>query len=306
MSTTTAAQEIDGLKARLMETAVDDFSTTVDVIKTIQSGCNSTQPPTPFFREAGSGPGVVCLHSNASSSSQWRALMETLAPRFHVLAADSYGAGKSPEWPTNRPVSLKDEVLLLEPVFARAGDPFSLVAHSYGAAVALVAAVSQPHRIRVLALYEPTLFALLDAKSPPPNDTQGIRGAVAGAAAALDAANPAGAAECFIDYWMGRGAWAHMPEPRKGPIITSITNVRGWARALFDEPTPLEALSKLNVPVLYMMGKDSPASSQGVGRLLVRALPQVQVVEFEGLGHLGPVTHPEIVNAAISRFLDSG
>ena len=262
------------------------------------------QRPTPFFREAGTGPGVVCLHSNASSSSQWRALMETLAPRFHVLAADSYGAGKSPEWPTGHPIWLQDEVALLEPVFARAGDPFSLVAHSYGAAAALVAAVSQPHRIRALAVYEPTLFSLLDAESPPPNDADGIRSAVAGAAAALDASNPAAAAQCFIDYWMGGGAWVHTPEPRKGPIIASINNVRGWGRALFDEPTPLEAFSKLNVPVLYMMGKDSPASSRGVGRLLVRALPQVQVVEFEGLGHMGPVTHSKIVNEVISCFLE--
>ena len=262
------------------------------------------QRPTPFFREAGSGPGVVCLHSNASSSSQWRALMETLAPRFHVLAADSYGAGKSPEWPTDRPVRLQDEVALLEPVFAHAGDPFSLVAHSYGAAVALVAAASQTHRIGALAVYEPTLFSLLDAESPPPNDADGIRSAVAEAAAALDAANPAAAAECFVDYWMGSGAWVHTPEPRKGPIIATINNVRGWGKALFDEPTPLEAFSKLNVPVLYMMGKDSPASSRGVGRLLVRALPQVQVVEFEGLGHMGPVTHSKVVNEAISRFLE--
>lgn len=261
------------------------------------------QRATPFFREAGSGPGVVCLHSNASSSGQWRALMDTLAPAFHVLAADSYGAGKSPEWPTDRRVWLQDEVALLEPVFGRAGDPFSLVAHSYGAAVALIAAISQPHRIRALALYEPVLFALLDAESPPPNDADGIRGAVAGAAAALDAANPTGAAEYFIDYWMGRGAWVHTPEPRKGPISASIINVRGWGRALFDEPTPLAAFSKLNVPVLYMMGSDSPASSRGVGRLLVRALPQVQVVEFEGLGHMGPVTHSEVVNKVISRFL---
>ena len=262
------------------------------------------QRPTLFFRDAGSGPGVVCLHSNASSSSQWRALMETLAPRFHVLAADSYGAGKSPEWPIDRPVRLQDEVALLEPVFAHAGDPFSLVAHSYGAAVALVAAASQPHRIRALALYEPTLFSLLDAESPPPNDADGIRCAVAGAGAALDAANPPAAAECFIDYWMGSGAWVRTPEPRKAPIIASIHNVRGWGKALFDEPTPLAAFSKLNIPVLYMMGKDSPASSRGVGRLLVRALPQVEVVEFEGLGHMGPVTHSNVVNEAISRFLE--
>ncbi len=260
----------------------------------------------PFFREVGSGPSVVCLHANASSSSQWRALMETLAPRFHVLAADSYGVGKSPAWPTDRPVWLRDEVALLEPVLARAGDHFALVAHSYGAAVALIAAIAEPHRVRVMALYEPTLFALLDAESPPPNDADGIRGAVAHAGAALDAGDPARAAECFIDFWMGAGAWAHMPEPRKGPIATAVTNVRGWANALFGEPTPLRAFAELNVPVLYMVGKNSPASSRGVARVLTRVLPRVEIVEFEGLGHMGPVTHPEVVNEAISNFLERG
>jgi hypothetical protein len=66
----------------------------------------------PFFREAGTGPGVVCLHSNASSSAQWRALMDVLAPRFHVLAPDSYGSGKDPEWPSDRVSFLRDEVTL--------------------------------------------------------------------------------------------------------------------------------------------------------------------------------------------------
>ena len=56
-----------------------------------------------LFRELGTGPGVVCVHANASSSGQWRALMESLAPKFHVLAADSYGAGKSPPRPKDRP-----------------------------------------------------------------------------------------------------------------------------------------------------------------------------------------------------------
>lgn len=264
------------------------------------------QLPIPFFREVGSGPGVVCLHSNASTSSQWQKLMEFLAPKFHVLAADSFGAGKSPAWPTDRLVSLQDEVALLEPVFVRAGDPYALVAHSYGAAVALIAAVLQPRRIRTLALYEPTLFALLDAESPPPNDADGIRGAVAAAATALDAGELFGAAECFIDFWMGKGTWARTPESRKGPISASVINIRGWARALFNEPTPLAAFSKLNVPVLYMMGRDSPASSRSVGRLLMRVLPQVQVVEFNGMGHMGPITHPEVVNQAISRFLERG
>jgi len=261
--------------------------------------------PTPFFREAGAGPGVVCLHSNASQSSQWRALTESLAPRFHVLAADSYGAGRSPAWPADRTIALRDEVALLEPVFACAGDPFALVAHSYGAAVALIAAIAQPHRISALALYEPTLFALVDADQPPPNDADGIRNTVAGAAAALDAGDPPGAAECFIDFWMGKGAWASMPEARQAPIAASMVNVRGWAKALLDERTPLAAFARLDIPVLYMMGKASPASSRRVGRLLTQVLPRVEVVEFEGVGHMGPITHPELINRTIARFLDA-
>lgn len=231
--------------------------------------------------------------------------MECLAPKYRVLAPDSYGAGKSPAWPADRIVRLRDEAALLEPVFARAGEPFALVGHSYGGAVALIAALAQPRRVRALALYEPTLFALVDAESPPPNDADGIRGAVARAATALDAGDADGAAGHFIDFWMGKGAWARTPEARKGPIADSVVNVRGWANALFGEPTPLEAFSSLKIPVLYMTGENSPASSLGVARLLTKTLPRVEVVEFAGLGHMGPVTHPDIVNEAIAGFLET-
>jgi len=262
------------------------------------------QPPVAFFREAGSGPSVICLHANASSSGQWRALMENLAPRFRVLAADSYGAGRSPAWPTDRPLSLSDEVALLDPLFARVREPVSLVAHSYGAAVALIAALERPDRVHSLALYEPTLFALLDQESPQPNDADGIRRALALAAAALDAGDTAQAARCFVDFWAGPGTWDRTPEERQGSIAASVTNIRGWADALFREPTPLRAFSWLGVPVLYMVGKHSPAPARGVARVLTPALPRVQVVEFEGMGHMGPVTHPELVNGVIARFLE--
>ena len=230
--------------------------------------------------------------------------MEALAPKFRVLAADSYGAGKSPAWPTDRTLWLRDEVRLLEPVFERAGDPFALVGHSYGAAVALIAAVAQPHRVRALALYEPTLFALVDADSPPPNDADGIRNTVASGVAALEAGDQAGAGKFFIDFWMGAGSWDQTPEQRRDPIAASVVNIRGWAHALFREPAPLKAFAELRVPVLYMVGQSSPMSSRAVARLLTRVLPQVEVVELEGLGHMGPVTHPDAVNPLICRFLE--
>jgi pimeloyl-ACP methyl ester carboxylesterase len=95
-----------------------------------------------------------------------------------------------------------------------------------------------------------------------------------------------------------------IPEQRKRPIAASVTNVRRWAHALFTEPTPLEAFRSLNVPVLYITGKRSTPSARGVARLLAAALPRVELVEFENLGHMGPVTDPDPVNEVIEQFLE--
>lgn len=260
-------------------------------------------PLVPFVREAGTGPAVVCLHSNASTSSQWRALMERLSPSHRVFAADSLGAGRSPAWPADRDVSLSDEVAFLEPVFAAAASPFFLVGHSYGAAVALIAALARPERIRALVLYEPPLIALLEEEMPGQDAAQELRRAAADAAATIAAGEPATAARRFIDYWMGAGTWDRMPAARQAPIAASMSPIAGWARALVEEPTPLQAFRALEVPVLYLVGTESPASSRGVARLLAKTLPNATVMECAGLGHMGPVTHPEVVNVAIADFL---
>ena len=252
----------------------------------------------------GTGLGVVCLHANASSSAQWRHLSELLAPRFRVLAPDLYGAGASPEWPSDRVITLADEVALLAPVLAAAGSPLVLVGHSYGAAVALKAALADPQRVAALVLYEPTLFALIDQISAPPNDADGIRNAVADASAALDAGDLHGAARRFIDYWSGEGSWERVPEQRKPAVAAQVANVRRWRHALLGEATPLAAFAALEMPVLYLSGKRSTASAHGVTRLLAPTLPRAELVEFETLGHMGPVTEAETVDAAIAVFLD--
>ena len=83
-----------------------------------------------------------------------------------------------------------------------------------------------------------------------------------------------------------------------------MRNVRRWAYALFTEPTPLNAFRSVGVPVLYMVGKRSAPSAHGVARLLATALPRVEFVEFENLGHMGPVTHHDPVNEVIKQFLE--
>lgn len=258
-----------------------------------------------FWREAGTGPAVVCLHANASTSGQWRGLTEWLSPRWQVLAPDLLGAGQSPAWPHTRPVMLADEAAFIEPVLQRAGGPFVLVGHSYGAAVALITALAQPARVRALVLYEPTLFALIEADGPSPNDADGIRAAVALAGAALDAGLPDRAAEIFIDYWTGPGSWAATPATRQPAIAAAVGSVRAWGQALFDEPTPLAALAALTMPVLCLTGQRSTAAAHGVMRRLLSVWPHAQHQRCEDLGHMGPVTHPADVNARIAGFLDT-
>lgn len=259
--------------------------------------------PEPYVREAGTGPAVVCLHSNASSSAQWRGLMDLLSANHRVLALDSYGSGKSPGWHSDRVITLQDEVDFIEPVLARAGTPLTLVGHSYGAAVALIAAMANPGRVRALALYEPTLFSVVDALGPPPNGVDGIRNVASAAGAALDAGDRDAAAGHFIDFWMGAGNWNKTPSQRRPPIADSVVNVRRWAHALFKEPTPTQAFSALEMPILYMLGGASPESAHSVARVLIPVLRNVRVVEFPGLGHMGPVTHPDAINAEIAKFL---
>src|SRR6185369_6105273 len=186
----------------------------------------ATPSGAPHVRIAGSGPRVVCLHANASSSAQWRHLSELLAPRFQVVAPDLYGVGGTPEWPSDRVITLADEAALIEPLLAPAPGPIALVGHSYGAAVALKAALADPSRIAALVVYEPTLFAFIEQASPRPNDADGIRDAVADAAAALDTGDRFGAARSFIDYWSGTGAWDAVPEQRKPQVAAQVANVR--------------------------------------------------------------------------------
>jgi len=260
--------------------------------------------PQPFVLESGTGPGVVCLHANASSSGQWRRLAERLAPRFHVLAPDLYGSGRSAAWPYARHPGLSDEVAFIEPVLARAGDSLVLVGHSYGAAVALLAALWHPERFAALVLNEPTVFAWIDADTARPNDADGIRAVVEDGERALQAGDANAAAERFIDYWMEPGSWQRMPESRRATIAAGIPNMRHWAHALLAEPTPIGSMRLLDMPVLLMAGERTTASARAVTQRLLHALPRREFHQFEALGHMGPVTDADRVNDVIEKFLD--
>jgi pimeloyl-ACP methyl ester carboxylesterase len=258
----------------------------------------------PFVREQGVGPGVVCFHSNCSSSGQFKELMDTLGSHFHVLAFDAYGAGKTPAWSRSTYLSLSDEVALAEAVMLQAGEPVILVGHSYGAAVALMMALANPARVQAVVVYEPTLFSLVNQVHAAPNGADAMRVVWKASAQAVENGDLDAAASMFIDFWSGEGTWANTPPRHKEAMLVAIRDVDRWGTAIENDPTPLSAFAELACPVLYMIGKDSPLPAHAVADVLVPVLPRVQVIEFEGIGHMGPITHPNVVNEAIVSFLN--
>ena len=264
-----------------------------------------TMPPVEqYFREAGSGTAVVCIHSSASASGQWRALIEHLADRFRVIAVDLYGSGKTAAWPLDQPMRLDDELALLSSVLREAGDRFHLIGHSYGGAIALKAALADRKRVISLVLYEPVLFSAVIADSPESATAREILALRDDTIRLVDQGNLNLAAQRFVDYWMGDGTWVAIPESRRPALAEAMLAVKSQWHALLYEPTPLGAFAAVNVPTLFLTGTKSTASALAVARLVTAVLPRVHREELEGLGHMGPVTHPDMVNPLIKRFLE--
>ena len=101
---------------------------------------NLSKPAALYLREEGQGATVVCLHSSTSSQAQWRGLVNQLGEHWQTMAVDLHGHGRSPAWPAITPNTLEVDALAVIDAVRRAGpapEGIHLVAHSYGAAVAL-------------------------------------------------------------------------------------------------------------------------------------------------------------------------
>lgn len=260
-------------------------------------------PATAYCRETGSGPHVLCVHPSSSSSAQWRGLMAQLAPRFCVRAVDIYGHGQSPRWTTARDLTLADEVALLESALP-ADEPVNLVGHSYGGAIAVKVALTYPGRVTSLVLYEPALWGMLARERPDDPATREVESLRDETVTLIDSCAASAAAERFVDYWGGAGGWSALSEDRRKSLVEGMPALRsGWNAAFSDRPS-LRDLYDLQLPLFLLTGTSSKRPARKVIQLLRDALPLAEIIELDGLGHLGPITHPQVVNEAVVQFLD--
>lgn len=244
---------------------------------------------------------VVLLHSSASSGRQWQALVEQLRPDVRVHAVDLHGHGRQAPWQGARPLTLVDEAALVLPIVDAARGAVHLVGHSYGGAVALRVAALRPRLVRSVAVYEPVLFGLLaqhDAHGEAAREAVDLAGRVRQHVHRGDLYAAAGD---FVDYWSGAGAWSSIGAERQAGIAARMPIVVQHFDALYRERLDAGRLDPL--PLLCLTGARTTAAAQRICALLRARWPAARHETLDGLGHMGPITHPDMVNARIMRFL---
>lgn len=261
--------------------------------------------PTSHTRSTGKGGNILCLHSSLGSSKQWLSLMDRLQGSFCITAADLYGYGKTPEWNGVETFSLNHELALLAPIVDSMKGSIHLVGHSYGAAVALKLAQKYTHKICSLTVYEPVLFSLLFALESRRQVASDISSLINDMQALYNAGHADKATRRFINYWSGEGSWEKFCSRQQMAMIEKISVVLNNFEAIVAEPNLLPDLKQLNKPVLCLYGEDSPSSTVEVSQVLAQLLPVSSLRSLANIGHMGPVTHSDLVNQQIEAFIRS-
>ncbi len=68
---------------------------------------------------------------------------------------------------------------------------------------------------------------------------------------------------------------------------------------LARDTTPASAYRVIDAPVLLLGGQKTPAAARKVVQHLGESLSRVRVVTVAGAGHMGPLTHADVVNESI-------
>lgn len=257
--------------------------------------------PSPSHRDT-----VLCIHGSAVSGRSWNPIAAVLGDRFDVATPDRLGCERGVAWPIGLAASFESEAHHLACQLGRHPGGVHVLAHSYGAAIALELALRWPQRVRSLTLFEPARFALLfhDAGSLAPRDEivyVGGRVARLARAGRLDEA-----AVLFVDYWSGTGAWRALDERQRAGVRACMPKVAAEFDAAFADRTPLQRFAALTMPVCLMRGDASPAPVRRIVDLLADLVPGAEVVDLPGLGHMGPVTQPGRVVEALPQWLSPG
>ncbi|MBI5276294.1 MAG: alpha/beta hydrolase [Burkholderiales bacterium] len=250
------------------------------------------------YEQGGSGPPLVLVHGTSAGAGRWAKVLPQLQSRFTVYAMDRRGRGGSGDTP---PYAMEREFEDVAAVVESIGAPVDLLGHSFGA-ICSIEAARRVRNLRRLVLYEPPM--------PVPGATSGpgVRASedLQRLQDRLDASDREGVLEIFFRDMNGMPeaqfeAFRQLPEwrSRVAAAHTLPREVGAVQAYRFDA----SAFTALQVPVLLMLGGESPPYFGSAIDMIARALPQAQRVTLAGQRHVAMDTAPALFADSVLSFL---
>jgi pimeloyl-ACP methyl ester carboxylesterase len=244
------------------------------------------------FERSGSGPPLVLVHGTTADHTRWAGVLPGFEKNFTVYAVDRRGRGQSGDSPI---YSIEREYEDIAAVVSSIPGPVNLLGHSYGALCSLEAALRVTN-LRRLVLYEPAVSVGMPIYPPGARDR---------IQALLDAGDREGALVAFFrDVVL-------MPEHE----IAALRNEPVWParleaaqtipREFADEDYILdpERFKDLTVPILLLLGGDSPAFFRRATRAFHAALPTSRIIVMPGEQHIAMSMAPDLFVRRVTGFL---
>ena len=240
---------------------------------------------------AGSGSPVILIHGSLATSSTWRrAAANPQAAGMRLIVPDLPGWGESEPEPENCPDLIEYETRTVETLAEAQRAPVTVVGHSYGCNVALLAALCGRVPVRALVLFEPTFVALLRQTGDRAAYDE-MAQFVANYRRAFEAGEK-NAARSVIDLWGGAGSFDAMPENARNAIAAWVPrNLRHWELA-FQPRAAFERLDSLRVPTTLVLSERAHPTARLIAHRMRERIAPSRVVEIAGANHFMIFTHP--------------
>ena len=234
--------------------------------------------------EWGGGERVVCVHGSLSWGTFAFRAQRPLADSALLIVPDRRGYGASePNGAADFEVDARDVAALL-------GEGAHLVAHSYGAVAALLAAARRPDAVRTLTVVEPAAFAVA-------RDDPAVEELIAALARLYAVAASLSAAEFVLRFLETLGYRRGLDMPAHPTLSTQSARAATTSmneRPAWEAALPLDALASAGHPVLVVSGRwDNLAAGEGalgcrafgaVGEALTRVLGARRAI-IDGWAH---------------------
>jgi pimeloyl-ACP methyl ester carboxylesterase len=253
------------------------------------------------IEDEGEGEPVILLHSSGMSGRQWRRLQARLVrDGLRTIVPDLLGSGRSSAWPDGERFTFLHDVEVVESLLQRFGGGAHLVGHSYGGLIALRVAERHPDEARSLSLYDPVAFGVLesDRDAAARANLESLHFRWGDSPAEHEAWLAA-----FVTYWNGPEAWPLLQGTTRAEFVRTGWVAHEGARSLVADRTPASAYAKLWCPTLLLTGSTTPTAARQVIERLVESIPSARKTTLQGAGHMGPLTHGDLVSDLIARHI---